>query len=413
RLSLSILTSNPHASLANPPHKLTALDRRHHRRSVDRVWPPALEIKLAQWKMQDTTDHLQLDPSERPPNYLDCSSCSSSHAASHVIPMPPPRTYSSKSDRDEHYLVQDDLMEDERAASRHNHHRSRRERGPRRRASCVYPSTPLNPPSYPRNTISIEYKRQCKATTRSSLSTPHTPATHPLEVLHLVDRMHPFDAVVSSGNIHNNTSQGENGDDQHDSSSNSPYYTPESISQASTPHWFTHYSSTATSITSTGTSTSSAIIRRESDAKSPQTFRLLGFLARHSNGHIMYRKPTNCSIDCSDASSYASRSSLSGSDNDDDDDGETTVGRSTSLRCSALIAVKTDERATENDDDDSDQDEQLDDRFLLLAQSPNSSEFEFGDDFFMTENQMNASKHQADSPVFFNGFPLLRMTPMD
>ncbi|KAF9982700.1 hypothetical protein BGZ65_002577 [Modicella reniformis] len=145
-------------------------------------------------------------------------------------------------------------------------------------------------------------------------------------------------------------------------------------SQSSTPGWFTHYSPTTPSTTSTFTACS-----RASGATSPRTFMLQGFLARHSNGHIMYPKPTKCSTECS----YSRQSS--GSDIE-----------------SSSISL-----ASEDDDDD-----KFDERFLLLAQSPNPSEFEFNE-FLTAERQKNAGKHQADSPVFFNGFPLLQMTRMD
>ncbi|KAG0322578.1 hypothetical protein BGZ99_003234 [Dissophora globulifera] len=134
-------------------------------------------------------------------------------------------------------------------------------------------------------------------------------------------------------------------------------YTPRSLSSStsSTPTWLTECSSAHSS--------------PALSSSSPQTFMLQGFLERHSNGHIMYRKPIHSSTNCPDCRLLPPTFHL-----DDTDD----------------------------DHDTSDQ------RFLLLAQSPNPSEFELSD-FVSTESQKAARLHQADSPVFFNGFPLLQM----
>ena len=101
----------------------------------------------------------------------------------------------------------------------------------------------------------------------------------------------------------------------------------------------------------------------------------------------MHRRPTKCSSECS-SPTYSSNDN--GSESGDEADRE----------------------GGGYEDEDDDDDGVHDDRFLLLAQSPNSSEFDFGEEFFVTERQASARKYQADSPVFFNGFPLLQMTPM-
>lgn len=104
---------------------------------------------------------------------------------------------------------------------------------------------------------------------------------------------------------------------------------------------------------------------------------LQGFLERHSNGHIMYPKPTRCSAECPD-SCPSSKSDVDSSD------------------------------VSQGSEDE----EEFDEKFLLLAQSPNPNEFEYNE-FLTSQRQVNAAKYQADSPVFFNGFPLLKMTRMD
>ncbi|KAG0359765.1 hypothetical protein BGZ54_009843 [Gamsiella multidivaricata] len=93
----------------------------------------------------------------------------------------------------------------------------------------------------------------------------------------------------------------------------------------------------------------------------------------------MYRRPINCSAECSDGCS---------SSGSEEEDGSATQSFGT------------------------DEEEELDDRFILLAQSPNPNEFEYSE-FFNTEAEKKTRLHQADSPVFFNGFPLLQMTAMD
>ncbi|KAG0057377.1 hypothetical protein BGZ83_010836 [Gryganskiella cystojenkinii] len=146
------------------------------------------------------------------------------------------------------------------------------------------------------------------------------------------------------------------------------------------------------------TSTSPAPSRRNSGAISPRTCILQGFLARHSNGHQMYRRPSIkkcgsvCGAEHDHGDDSSSRSATDrGGDGDDEDEGR--GGKD------------------ESDHDDEDEEEE-DQRFLLLAQSPNSSDFDLRD-FVDREMEKKARSRQADSPVFFGGFPLLRMTPMD
>ncbi|GJJ73922.1 hypothetical protein EMPS_06280 [Entomortierella parvispora] len=167
-------------------------------------------------------------------------------------------------------------------------------------------------------------------------------------------------------------------------------------SRTSTPAFVYSYASATSS-----TRTSPAASRRSSTSTlhSPQTFVLQGFLAQHSNGHQLYRRPSRkCGPECivslgglgQDSSSSCCYSSTE-CERDGDDEGE-------------------DE--DEDDEDDEDDEYEQDERFLMLAQSPNSSEFDLRD-FVDRELEQKAKRHQADSPVFFHGFPLLRMTPMD
>jgi len=235
-----------------------------------------------------------------------------------------------------------DVKDDDRL--RHSH---------RRKVSCGFPVTPSS--EYPGSSMAAQYKRQCRdPKDHSDESTPLTPffsATSKIAIDSAVND--PVDDTMDDTRL---------------------IYTPKPvrISQSSTPVWFTHYSSASSSATSTP-----AASRRGSYATSPRTFMLQGFLARHSNGHIMYPKPIKCSAECSD--SYSS--SESGAES-------SSVSQT------------------------SEDDEEFDERLLLLAQSPDPSEFEYNE-FFMSERQKNVAKHQADSPVFFNGFPLLQMTRVD
>lgn len=62
-------------SLTQPGDCPPAKTMRHHRRSCDRVWPPALEVRLARLSLDDGPD------------------VGSSNT--HIIPLPPPLTYST------------------------------------------------------------------------------------------------------------------------------------------------------------------------------------------------------------------------------------------------------------------------------------------------------------------------------
>ncbi|KAG0267513.1 hypothetical protein BG011_004547 [Mortierella polycephala] len=163
---------------------------------------------------------------------------------------------------------------------------------------------------------------------------------------------------------------------------------PSPVSVSVTPGsllYYSHYYSTSPSAAS-----SPAVSRRASLSSSPSTFMLQGFLASHSNGHIMFRKPSKCppNSDCFTLG---------------DGQCDNVLGLG-----SGPVTESQNEQEDQIEDDDED-DELLDDRFLLLAQSPNSSDFDLGQELFVTERQATASLRQADSPVFFNGFPLLQM----
>ncbi|CAO3563640.1 unnamed protein product [Mortierella alpina] len=385
---------------------------RHHRRSVDRVWPPALEMKLAQLSMDEGRQpdcQLFFATSKSLP-----SSTTSRLGGAHIIPAPPPldsEDHEHDDDRDT-----DDGMD----------HRSRGEDRRRRRASCDFPLTPSSI-HYPRTSISVQY---CKQSRKSPASSPFL---SPSSLTHSPRRfpggLEGFTKIVDSDDepeidyrstvdlALGETMPDSNSDsdpDQEDSHQRQNAYTPPPrrryinsprAAAAVIPQGFTftfaqpdarpqprsrsqtrsrphsHYSSTGGS----SATSSPALSRRNSGTTSPRTFILQGFLARHSNGHIMHRRPTKCSSECS---SPTSSSNDNGSVSGDE------VGR--------------EEGGYEDEDEDDDDDH--DDRFMLLAQSPNSSEFDFAE--FLSERQTSTRKYQADSPVFFNGFPLLQMTPM-
>ncbi|KAG0293235.1 hypothetical protein BGZ96_003115 [Linnemannia gamsii] len=135
---------------------------------------------------------------------------------------------------------------------------------------------------------------------------------------------------------------------------------------------------------------------------------LQGFLDRHSNGHIMYPKPKPskcCSLG-------GSCSSDSGSEEDEEtEDSSSNESSSSSTSFSDTDSDQEDREVQEEDIEDED-DEEFQNRMLLLSQSPNLSSVDFRE-FFMTERQATANTRQADSPVFFQGFPMLNMTRIE
>ncbi|KAI8599466.1 hypothetical protein EDD21DRAFT_416769 [Dissophora ornata] len=286
---------------------------------------PGLEIKLEQWS---TKDRLQHDEHDR--HDPGVGQHGGTWSSTHIIPFP---------DFD-HKLCGDDGGREDGVGlcfpdKRDDHHRRQG-----RASLCPQTAAPVQP---------NEHRGLFRGP--SGRSAPHTPFQLTMS------KITSEHDIQDPKGIHTDPAVDATPDET------LHIYTPQPlpISVASTPIWYTEYSST--------TSTP-AISRQGSCATSPQTCMLQGFLAQHSNGHTMHRRPANSSVDCSDCCQSSESNNI--------DEGEMD----------------------------------LDDRFFLLAQSPDPNEFEYGE-FFMTESQKNARLHQADSPVFFNGFPLLRMTPMD
>ncbi|KAF9914434.1 hypothetical protein BX616_008300 [Lobosporangium transversale] len=330
---------------------------RHHHRSVDRIWPPALDIKLAQWNLEDMH---KTDESS------NCHQLGEHHGVgsqsiSHIIPIPPPNNLDTNqqvylSGNDERIKCMSNRKEGSDSPRLCEHDRPHQ-------APSTTPLTPYPPSTGSKGTtIDVQYKKGHKPSKKCHSSTVDTP-----------DTTEATTAVTRTDTTHS-----LNGDDG-----------------APSP---------------TGSKGGFSIF----NVTSPQTHVLHDILARHSNGHIMFPKPKYCTSQCSDTSRSLS--------SDDDDGGASAQGGGVIPKTETLIGGVVKDKETvkaemehdeDGDDDSSDGDEyEQDDRFLLLAQSPNPSEFEIGE-FFMSEAQKNTSRHQADSPVFFNGFPLLRMTPLD
>ncbi|KAF9925725.1 hypothetical protein FBU30_004521 [Linnemannia zychae] len=150
--------------------------------------------------------------------------------------------------------------------------------------------------------------------------------------------------------------------------------------------------------------------RRFSAGTAIQMDLLQGFLDRHSNGHILYPKlkPSKCChLDgCveSDHDHYHDHDGLMNEDS--------SCSSFSSVSASSNNESESD-RSEGTDQGDQEEDEDLRNRMLLLSQSPNLDYHDFKRDFFMTEGQATASYRSADSPVFFQGFPLLNMTRIE
>ncbi|KAF9121040.1 hypothetical protein BGX30_002824 [Mortierella sp. GBA39] len=152
--------------------------------------------------------------------------------------------------------------------------------------------------------------------------------------------------------------------------------------------------------------------RRCSADTSIQMCILQGFLDRHSNGHIMYPKPKPSK--CCSSSGSSCSSSGSEEDGEEEEDSSSSTGSSsspTSFSDAESDSEDQDDQSMKEEDID-EEDEEFQNRMLLLSQSPNLSSVDFRE-FFMTERQASANTRQADSPVFFQGFPLLNMTRID
>ncbi|KAF9186653.1 hypothetical protein BGZ51_001841 [Haplosporangium sp. Z 767] len=305
-----------------------------------------------------------------------CSPCNC--PGIHVIPAPPP-------------LYHEDCEHDGHDADDDMDPRTRPEDRRGRISSCIYPLSPSSVPSggHSRTNISVQYCKPIRSPRWLSGAAGELKMTNCS-----TDEDKGLD--VGNHNDPSNTSVMEMNETEapQPSQMTRKSYTPSPHSPVPisiTPGsllYYSHYHSTPSS-----TMSSPAASRRASLSSSPSMFMLQGFLANHSNGHIMFRKPPKCppNSDCF------------------------TLGDG---QCDNILGLGSDpvtepQNELEDEIEDDDEDDDLhDDRFLLLAQSPNSSEFDLGQEFFVTERQLTSNFHQADSPVFFNGFPLLQMAQM-
>ncbi|KAF9115768.1 hypothetical protein BGX27_006550 [Mortierella sp. AM989] len=388
-------------------------EQRHHRRSIDRIWPPALEMKLAQWSRDDALDSNDGDDDDDTKDanhhthtqhfrgHWTPDGRSSIRPKSHIIPPAPPLERQNSGQRMSNHDSPITICINE---SESNHSRSGRRL---RRTSSAGQLSDFTGTEYPKRNITIQYKRQCKTPTpiydgnnnNNNTSTPHSPYT--FTVLRPLEPLVPLTEKQQLSNTGYKITTIE--------------YTPDSNSELSTPPsnpWSFHFSSS---------NSSPAVSRRPSFMMepSPEVLDMLEtFLKQHSNGHIMYPRPTNCTETCSDSSHSSSSSACLGSsdnnqfNNSSNDDVDIPDIDDDELFLSTTISsvtVLSDRDMVDNDFDEDHLDH--DERMLMLGQSPDPSEFD-PDEVFMTENQKNAGKYVADSPIFFNGFPLLRMTPV-
>ncbi|KAF9350853.1 hypothetical protein BGX26_011020 [Mortierella sp. AD094] len=404
--------------------------QRHHRRSVDRIWPPALEVKLAHWSREDAQNSSQDENTNDDHKRNHCQHFRghwtpdgrSTWSKSHIIPAPPPweRQDSGQymSDYDLHYATSINMADQESNLDLRHHQQMRR-------TFSAGQLSNLTGTRYPKSNVTIQYKRQCKTPTPiyDGNSTPHSPYT--FSVIRPTETLVPL-IENQEGNNAKDKNEGKNNtnnNQQHLYKTTMIDYTPDTLSEISTPSsipsalasapstssWSLHFSRNSS------VNSSPSISRRTSFVieSSPEIVMMMqDFLKQHSNGHIMYRRPINCSGICPDSSRSSpistgfgdNNNSNYGSGNDDTSKGDDKDSDS-ALQSSVTITTKDD-----IDQHDLDKLED-DDRMLMLGLSPNPGEFD-PEEVFITENQKNAGKHVADTPVFFNGFPLLRMTPI-
>ncbi|KAF9199218.1 hypothetical protein BGZ49_010701 [Haplosporangium sp. Z 27] len=430
--------------------------QRHHRRTIDRIWPPALEVKLAQWSRED--DILDNEDNTKENNQKRCQHFRgywtpdgrSTLTRSHIIPVPPPveRQGSRQQVPDLDYFSDNSEKEQENDLDTIHHHQQQQIR----RTQSTGQLKNMAGSGYPKCNMMIKYKRQCKTPTpiynadEDGSSTPGSPYTftvvHPLKPLEpLKETQEVFKPQKISSSVTTTTRSGTRIETFINYTPSKPTSEISSLSGTTTPSsaWSPHASTV---------NSSPAISRQSSFVLSSSSEILLmlqKFLDEHSNGHIMYRRPTHCPEKCLGSSHTSSNCIISidsnnggnsnGSDNsksnkNSNDDNDNVNDNSNSSKKRNIIREKSSSRGsirnnlsnTKDISDSTSQSLQLDDNLddnkfalfsdrMMFGQSPNPEEFD-PNEIFMTENQMNAGIHTADSPVFFNGFPLLQMEPV-
>ncbi|KAF9429176.1 hypothetical protein BGZ76_001713 [Entomortierella beljakovae] len=228
---------------------------------------------------------------------------------------------------------------------------------------------------YPKNNITIQYNRPCKTPICGGVRESSSPYSISVRSQDPVTLLTPTEQNVSQS--------GNNSGDYEDSNMANHYtLEPHPLETSDlSPASFNHQLSSSP-IYIPSRSGSPADPR-----PSPEIMKLLyEFLRQHSNGHIMDRRPSNCSSNCS---------SSSGSDGSDINDSQD----SSFSRCS-------DTDYTEDEEEEEEEKKAHDYSRMLLGQTPEPEEFDF-DKAYNEEVARNARLHRTDSPVFYNGFPLM------
>ncbi|KAF9994743.1 hypothetical protein BGZ79_000462 [Entomortierella chlamydospora] len=423
--------NSPHFSPTYQPQGVTALlqQQRHHRRSIDRIWPPALEVKLAHWsreRAQNSEDENVNDDHRQ--NHCQqfrghwTPDGRSTGSRSFIIPAPPPRERQDSgqymSDFDYHHATGAGIADQDSNIDPEHYQQVRR-------TFSTGQLSNLAGAGYPKSNVTIQYKRHCKTPTpiydgNNTSDSPYTfstvPPTETFEPLNENQKS----PKVNDKNKSKSTSNDAN-NQHHLYKTTIIDYTPDTLSEISTPSPIPSAPASVPSTTSrnlhlsrdSNTSSSPSVSRGtlSMTASSPETLTMLqDFLKQHSNGHIMHRRPINCPEICPDSSRSCSIPTGSGdNDNNDCSSGDDNTNEDddkdseSALQSSIMITMV--------DVDQQNVDKLEDDRLLILGQSPEPSEFD-PEEVFIIGKQKDAGKHVADTPVLFNGFPLLCMTPV-
>lgn len=367
---------------------------RYHRRSVDRIWPPALEVKLARLSMDDElrrSNLIEAKPEE--------DGSSDNPPASHIIPLPPPLVHGSgRYDSLCHYSSvnidgncdydcsagnnsSDDDGRIQRISIWREHHQEQQ-------------SQTLDLMKQHRHSYECIYSKSFS----SSRSTVSSPSIAP-SIFSLIsqsydqpgtipEQLHPFDQVSTNNHpptytqhhrqhpspraqihveyIHVRKSDRRSSPSPKHRGSNDSVFTslPMAIAASSSPNDRSSYSPSSSSLSSSAprspfsptgqdhqryklsavSSPASSHSQLTEDIGSPPSVILHGFFSELSNGHQLYQDPYDSEEECN-----------------------------------------------------------------MLGQSP-SSDYASTLDFYMTSDR---NCHQADSPVFFQGFPMLNMAKVD
>ncbi|KFH72318.1 hypothetical protein MVEG_02609 [Podila verticillata NRRL 6337] len=374
---------------ASPP------SMRHHRRSVDRIWPPALEVKLARLSMDDDLRRSNLIEAK-----LEEDSSSDNSPASHIIPLLPLLVHGSgrysslrhysgvniDGNGDYNCSAGDNSCDDDSRIQRisiwREHHQEQQSqtldamKQHRHSYECIYSknfssgrsiaSSPSIAPSI-FSLISQSYYQPGTIPEQlhpfDQVSTNNHPPTYTQR-----PRQHPSPrAQIDVEYIHLCKSDGRSSPSTKHRGINDSAFTslPMAIAASSSPNDRSLYSPSSSFLSSSSSprsplsptgqdhqcyklsavsSPASSDSQLTEDIGSPPSVILHSFFSELSNGHQLYQDPYDSEEECN-----------------------------------------------------------------MLGQSP-SSDYANTLDFYMTSDK---NCHQADSPVFFQGFPMLNMAKVD